>query len=155
MSGAVAGDRLLDLLERVWRRELEAGTVAGQLDVEPALAQAVATALGEQSLALAVGGVAEKWPACVIVGLARIAAEADAVSLSGATSYWPAWHRATGLRASGRSTREWGGAFLAALGALGLQPAGSTADDAVHAHAGRPGQQGIWRFTAGSEVRLG
>jgi hypothetical protein len=141
MSGAVAGDRLLDLLEYGWRRALEAGTVAGQLDVEPGLAQAVATALGEQSLALAVGGVAEKWPARVIVGLARIAGEADTMSLSGTTSFWPTWHRATGLRASGRSAREWGSAFLAALGALGLQPAGSTADDAVRAHAATPGDQ--------------
>lgn len=141
MSGTVAGDRLLDLLEYGWRRELGADTVAGQLDVEPGVVQAVAAALGEQSLALGVGGVAEKWPACVVVGLARIAVEADVVSLSTITSYWPAWHRATRLRASGRSAREWGNAFLAALGALGLQPAGLTADDAVHAHAASPENQ--------------
>jgi hypothetical protein len=141
MNGAAAGYRLLDLLEYSWRRELEAGKAAGQLEVEPSLAQAVAVALGEQSRVLAVGGVAEKWPACVIVGLARTAAEACSVPNSAATSFWPAWHRAAGLRPSGQSARQWGSGFLAALGALGLQPAGPTADDAVLAHAAPPPDQ--------------
>ena len=138
MSGTMAGDRLLDLLEPGWRREFRAGAVAGRLEVEPGLAQAVATALGEQSRALTAGEVAERWPACVVVGIARIAAEAGTASAPGPVAFWPAWHRAAGLRPSGRSAREWGSAFLAALGALGLQPAGRTAEDAVLAHAAAP-----------------
>ena len=138
----MAGDRLLDLLESGWRRELGAGAVAGRLEAEPGLAQAVATALGEQSRALTVGEVAERWPACVVVGIARIAAEAGAASVPGSVAFWPAWHRAVGLRPSGRSAREWGSAFLAALGALGLRRAGRTAEDAVLAHAAVPDGHG-------------
>lgn len=134
----MAGDRLLDLLESGWRRELRAGAVAGRLEMEPGLAQAVATALGEQSRVRTVGEVAERWPACAVVGIARNAWEAGTASLSGTAAFWPAWHRAAGLRPSGRSAREWGSAFLAALGALGLQPAGRTAEDAVLAHAAAP-----------------
>lgn len=138
MSGTMSSDRLLGLLESGWRREFRAGAVAGRLGVEPGLAQAVATALGEQSRALTAGEVAERWPACVVVGIARIAAEAGTASVSGTAAFWPAWHRAAGLRPSRRSAREWGSAFLAALGALGLQPAGRTAEDAVLAHAAAP-----------------
>lgn len=71
MSDTMAGDRLLDLLESGWRRELLAGAVAGRLEVEPGLARAVATALWEQSRALTCGEVAERWPACVVVGAGR------------------------------------------------------------------------------------
>jgi hypothetical protein len=128
ISGTIAGDRLLDLLESGWRRELRAGAVAGRLEAEPGLAQAVATALGAQSRVLRAGGVAQRWPACVVVGIARAAAGSDT------TAFWPAWHRAAGLRSRARSAREWGDAFLAALGALGL-PAAPTAEVAVLAHA--------------------
>lgn len=134
----MAGDRLLDLLESGWRRELRAGAVAGRLEVEPGLAQAVAAVLGEQSRALTVGAVAQRWPGCVVVGIARIAAEAGTASALGTVAFWPAWHRAAGLRPSGRSAREWGRAFLGALGALGLQPPGCTAEDAVLVQAAAP-----------------
>jgi hypothetical protein len=132
MSGAVADSKLLDLLEPGWRRELAAGVPVGHLDVEPGVAGAAAATLGERSRSLAPGGAAERWPACVIVALARVAANA------GAGSFWPAWHRAAGLRQSRRSAGEWGSAFLAALGTLGLPAAGSTADDAVLAYAAAP-----------------
>ncbi|MEX5709414.1 hypothetical protein AB1484_14130 [Parafrankia sp. FMc6] len=141
ISGAIAGDRLLDLLESGWRRELRAGAVAGRLEADAGLAQAVATALGAQSRALRAGGVAQRWPACVVVGIARAAAGSDT------TAFWPAWHRAAGLRSGARSAREWGDAFLAALGALGL-PAAPTAEVAVLAHATAPGDH------AGSEGDL-
>src|SRR6266487_5113710 len=128
-SGAVADSTLLDLLEPGWRRELAAGVPGGLLDVEPGVAQAAAAILGGQSRSLPPGGAAERWPACVIVALARVAATA------GTGSFWPAWHRTAGLRQSRRSAGEWGSAFLVALGTLGLPAAGSTADDAVLAHA--------------------
>jgi hypothetical protein len=131
MSGAVADSVLLDLLEPGWRRELAAGVLAGHLDVEPGVARAAAAALGEQSRSSPPGVAAERWPACVIVALARVAATA------GTGSFWPAWHRAAGLRHGKRSAGEWGSAFLTALGTLGL-PAGSTADDAVLTHAAAP-----------------
>ena len=134
VSGTLAGDRLLDLLEPGWRRELQAGAVAAQLEAEPELAQAVARALGEQSRALNPGEVDGRWPACVVVGIARIAGELHAASGSGTVAFWPAWHRAAGLRPSARSAREWSNAFLSALGALGL-PTASTAEEAVLAHA--------------------
>lgn len=78
---------------------------------------------------MSVGGTAEKWPACVVVAVAHAAAAAET------ETFWPAWHRAAGLRTSKRSADEWGSAFLAALAALGLPAAGTTADDAVLAHA--------------------
>ena len=136
MSGAVADSALLDLLEPGWRRELAAGVPAGHLDVEPGVVRAAAAALGEQSRSLPPGGAAERWPACVIVALARVAAAA------GTGSFWPAWHRAAGLRRSGRSAGEWGSAFLTALGTLGMPGTGSTADEAVLAHAAAPGRGG-------------
>lgn len=135
MSGAVTGGRLLDLLEPGWRREVAAGVPAADLDVAPDLPPAAAMALGEQSRTLSVGGAVERWPACVIVALAHVAAAA------GTGSFWHAWHRAAGLRASKRSAGEWGSAFLAALGALGLSAAGSTADDAVLANAVTSGRE--------------
>ena len=136
LSGAVAGGALLDLFEPGWRRELAAGVPAGRLDVEPGVARAAAAALGEQSRSLPPGGAAGRWPACVIVALAQVAAS------TGTGSFWPAWHRAAGLRQSRRSAGEWGSAFLAALGTLGLPAAGSTADDAVLAHAAAPRRGG-------------
>lgn len=135
MSGAVTGGRLLDLLEPGWRRKLAAGVPAVGLNVAPDLPSAAAMALGERSRTLSVGGAVERWPACVVVALAHVAASA------GAGSFWQAWHRAAGLRASKRSAGEWGSAFLTALGALGLPAAGSTADDAVLAHAVPSGRE--------------
>jgi hypothetical protein len=134
-SGAVSGDRLLDLLEPGWRREIAAGVPAADLDVAPDLRVAAAMALGEQSRTLSVGGAVERWPACVIVALAHV------VAAAGTGSCWQAWHRAAGLRSSKRSAGEWGSAFLAALDALGLPGGGSTADDAVLAHAGTAGRE--------------
>ena len=135
MSRAIADSELLDLLEPSWRRELAAGAPAGHLDVEPGVAQAAAAALGEQSRSSPPGAAAERWPACVIVALARVAAAA------GPGSFWPTWHRAAGLRQSRRSAGDWGSAFLAALATLGLPATGSTADDAVLAHAAAPRQE--------------
>ena len=129
MSGALSGGRLLDLVEPGWRREVVAGVPAADLDVAPDLLSAAAMALGEQSRTLSVGGTVERWPACVIVALAHVAAAA------GTGSFWQAWHQAAGLRTTKRSAEEWGSAFLAALAALGLPAAGLTADDAVLAHA--------------------
>ena len=137
MSAAVTGRRLLDLLEPGWRRELAAGLPAAGLDVAPDLPRAAARALGEQSRSLSAAGAAERWPACVIVAIAHAA---HAALADGTGSCWPAWHRAAGLRAGKRSAGEWGGAFLAALAALGLPAAGPAADDAVRAHAVRPGR---------------
>jgi hypothetical protein len=128
-SGSVADSTLLDLLEPGWRRELAAGAPAGRLDVEPGIARAAAAALGEQSRGLPPGGPAVRWPACVVVALAHVAAAA------GPGPFWPAWHRAAGLRRSRRSAGEWGSAFLAALATLGLPAGGPTADAAVLAHA--------------------
>ena len=114
---------------------MAAGVPAADLDVAPGLPLAAAKALGEQSRTLTVGGAVERWPACAIVALAHVAAAA------GTRSFWQAWHRAAGLRASKRSAGEWGMAFLAALDALGLPAAGSTADDAVLAHAVTSGRE--------------
>jgi hypothetical protein len=134
-TGAVASDTLLDLLEPGWRAELGGGAAAALLDVEPALSQAAALALGEQSRTLSVGGAGRRWPSCLVVALVQVAAA------TGTGSCWPAWHRAAGLRAGRRSAGEWGSAFLAALEALGIPAAGSTADDAVLAHASASARQ--------------
>ena len=134
-NAAVSGGRLLDLLERGWRREVAAGAQAAGLDVAPGLPLAAARALGEQSRTLTVAGAVERWPACAIVALAHVAAAA------GTRSFWQSWHRAAGLRASRRTADEWGRAFLAALDALELPAAGSTAEDAVLAHAVTSGRE--------------
>jgi hypothetical protein len=131
----VASGKLLDLLESGWRRELARGAVAARLDVEPELLRAVTLALGEQSRTLSVGRAARQWPACLILSLAQVTATA------GGGPGWPAWHRAAGLQMSRRSSGEWGGAFVAALGTLGIPAAGSTADDALLAYAAAPARQ--------------
>jgi hypothetical protein len=108
---------LLDLLEPAWRRQLTAGAaVPAGLDVEPELVWATAAALGEQARLLSVGEVAGRWPGCVVVALARVAAAGG--------SLWPAWHRMARARATRQSADEWGQAFLSALGTLGIMPPG-------------------------------
>lgn len=109
---------------------------AAGLNVPPDLPRAAALALGQQSRSLSVSGTAERWPACVIVALAHVAAAA------GARSVWHGWHRAAGLRASKRSAGEWGGAFMAALRALELPATAPTAAEAVLAHTITSGAEG-------------
>ena len=123
---------LLDLLEPGWRRHLSAGGLAGTLEVEAAMRDAVARALGDQSRVRSPVEVARRWPACLVVGLAQVAS----------TSYrngrfWPGWYRAAGLRATRQSADHWGQAFRAALTGLGITPQG-TGWEAVLVHAAVP-----------------
>jgi hypothetical protein len=128
---------LLDLLEPGWRRDLSAGALAANLDVEAELLQAAAKALGDQARKGSPAETARSWPACVVVALARVAGASDRNG-----SFWPGWHRVAGLRATRRSAQEWGQAFLDALTLLGIAPAtaqGAGAErDAILAHAMPP-----------------
>jgi hypothetical protein len=128
----VGSAALLDLLEPGWRRDLSAGSPAAGLDVEADLLRAAARALGDQARGGSPVETARKWPACVVVALARVAGASDRNG-----SIWPGWHRAAGLRATGRSAQQWGEAFLAALALLGIAPAAAqdttAAQDAARA----------------------
>jgi len=123
---------LLDLLEPGWRRHLSAGGLAGTLEVEPAMRDTVARLLGDQSRGRPAMEVAHRWPACLVVGLAQVAA---ASYRNG--RFWPGWHRAAGLRATRRSADHWGEAFVGALTVLGITPPG-TGWEAVLVHAAVP-----------------
>jgi hypothetical protein len=126
------GASLLDLLEPGWRRHLSAGGLAGTLEVEAAVRDAVARALGDQSRGRSPLEVAHQWPACLVVGLAQVA---GASYRNG--RFWPGWHRVAGLRATRRSADHWGQAFLEALTALAVTPPG-TGQEAVLVHAAVP-----------------
>jgi len=126
------GANLLDLLEPGWRRHLSAGGLAGILEVETAVRDAVARALGDQSRGRSPMEVAQQWPACLVVGLAQVA---GASYRNG--RFWPGWHRAAGLRATRQSADHWGQAFLEALTVLGIPPPG-TEREAVLIHAAVP-----------------
>jgi hypothetical protein len=128
------GAALLDLLEPGWRRDLSAGARAADLEVEAGLVQAAARALGEQARGGSPVETARRWPACVVVALARVVGAGRGDD----GSFWPDWHRAAGRQATRRSADEWGQAFLAALARLDIAPAGAeqaTARGAILAHA--------------------
>lgn len=126
------GTSLLQLLEPGWRRHLSAGGLAGTLEVETAVRDTVARALGDQSRGQSPTEVAHQWPACLVVGLAQVAA---ASYRNG--RFWPGWHRAAGLRATRRSADQWGQAFVEALTLLGITAPG-TGWEAVLVHAAVP-----------------
>lgn len=126
------GANLLDLLEPGWRRHLSAGGLAGTLEVEAAVRDAVARALGDQSRGRSPLEVAQQWPACLVVGLAQVAA----VSYRNGR-FWPGWFRAAGLRATRGSADHWGQAFLEALTVLGI-PAPGAGREAVLVHVAVP-----------------
>src|SRR5712691_1421076 len=130
MSGPATGSRLLDLLEPGWRRHLAAGEPAGTLDVAPGMLAAAATALGDLSRSQPPQELGRQWPACVVVAVAQVTAHYDRNG-----KVWPAWHRATGARASRRSTADWAEAFPASLAALGIPALAGGARETVLAHA--------------------
>lgn len=131
------GIALLELLEPGWRLQLRAGALAGELDVEPDVREAAARALGEASRGQPPGDLARRWPACVVVALAQVAA---ACYRRGA--FWPGWQRACGLRVDRRAAGDWRRAFADALAVLGLPrqqgDAGTDADTGVLVHLAVP-----------------
>ena len=130
MSGPPMGSTLLDLLEPGWRRHLASGEPAGTLDVEPEMLDAAALALGDLSRSEPPTVLSHRWPACIVVAVAQITAHYDKNG-----KVWPAWFRATGSRATKRSTADWAEAFLGSLAALGVPaPAGGPLET-VLAHA--------------------
>src|SRR5258708_21102361 len=113
VSGPPTGSRLLDLLEPGWRRPVASGGPAGALDVEPEVLDAAAKALGGLSRSEPPAGLSRQWPACVVVAVTQIALHRDKTG-----KVWPAWHRATGSRATQRSADDWAAAFLCPLATL-------------------------------------
>jgi hypothetical protein len=128
--GGPPTDTLLDLLEPGWRRHLASGEPAGTLDVEPKMLDAAAKALGNLSRSEPPPVLNRRWPACVVVAVAQITAYHDRNG-----KVWPAWHRATGSRATNRSTAEWAEAFLGSLAALGVPALAGDPVESVLAHA--------------------
>jgi hypothetical protein len=141
-SRPLGGTALLDLLEPGWRRELSAGARAAELDVEAEVLQAAARALGDQARTRRPVETTRRWPACVIVALARVVGASYGSGRDRDGIWWPGWHRAAGLRATRRSAQEWGEAFVVALALLGIAPATAqdmaTVRDAVLAQATTP-----------------
>ena len=133
MSGLPAGSRLLDLLEPGWRRHLASGQPAGALGVEAEMLDAAAKALGDLARSEPLTALSRRWPACVVVAVAQVAACRDKTG-----KVWPAWHRATGTRATKRSTGDWTEAFLGSLAALGVPAPAGDPVAAVLAHAAVP-----------------
>ena len=127
------GTSLLDLLEPGWRRHLSAGGLAGTLEVGTTVRDTVARALGDQSRGRSPMEVAHRWPACLVVGLAQVAAGSYRDG-----RFWPGWHRAAGLRATRRSADHWGQAFVEALTVLGITTPGTGREEAVFVHAAVP-----------------
>lgn len=128
------GIALLELLEPAWRLQLRAGALAGELDVEPEVREAAARALGEASRRhTSPRDLARRWPACVVVALAQVAA---ACYRRGA--FWPGWQRACGLSLSRRAATDWRRAFVDALAVLGLSWQHDDADTAVLVHLAVP-----------------
>ena len=134
MSGPPAGGALLDLLEPGWRRHLASGAPGGTLDVEPEVLDAAARALGELARSEPPMALSRRWPACIVVAVAQVTARHDQNG-----KVWPAWHRATGSRASKRSGTEWAAAFLGSLAVLGVPPTGGDPVETVLAHAAATG----------------
>jgi len=150
--GPLGAGALLDLLEPGWRRDLSAGARAAAVEVEADLLDAAARALGDQARSQSPVQTARKWPACVIVAMARVAGAGDRDGRDRDGNFWPGWHRAAGIRVTRRSAEEWGQAFLAALALLGsasgaVQDTGTqdtgTARDAILAHAKPPPDLGL------------
>jgi hypothetical protein len=115
MGGLPGGSTLLDLLEPGWRRHLASGAPAGALDVEPELLDAAALALGDLSRSGSPTALSRRWPACIVVAVAQVTARDDKNG-----KVWPAWFRATRLRATGRSAADWAQAFHGSLATLGV-----------------------------------
>ena len=127
MSGPPTGT-LLDLLEPGWRRHLASGEPA-TLDVEPEMVDAAAKALGSLS-GPTTGSTELPVAACVVVAMAQITAHHDK---NGKVRL--AWHRATGSRATKRSTAEWAETFLGSLATLGVPAPAGDLLETVLAHA--------------------
>jgi hypothetical protein len=130
MSGLPDGSTLLDLLEPGWRRHLASGEPAGALDVEPELLVATAMALGDLSRSGSPTALSRRWPACIVVAVAQVTARDDKNG-----KVWPAWFRATRLRASKRSAADWARAFHGSLAALGVPGLAGDPLETVLAHA--------------------
>jgi hypothetical protein len=155
----LGGVALLELLEPGWRRDLSAGVRAAAIEVEADLLKATARALGDQARGGSPVETARKWPACVVVALARVAGASCRSGGDRNESFWPGWHRAAGRRATRRSAEEWGQAFLAALTLLDIAPAGAkqaAARDSILAQASRadPGPQRTAAETGSPRPRL-
>lgn len=112
---AVAGDdELLRMREVEWRRLLRGASLVAEADVSPDLASQAARVLG--SLCRRRETVLRKFPACVAVSMAGVAA----THYQGG-HYWPALWDQTQLRDPAAADQvTWGQAFLAATDRLGL-----------------------------------
>jgi hypothetical protein len=133
-----AGTILLDLLEPGWRRHLASGEPAGALDVAPQMLEVLARALGDLARSGPPTVLSRRWPACVVVAVAQVAACHDKTG-----KVWPAWHRATGTRPTRHSTGDWAEAFLCSLTALGVPARTGDPVAAVLAHAAVPSRTAV------------
>ena len=91
---------------------------------------AAALALGDLSRSEPPTVLNRRWPACIVVAVAQITAHYDKNG-----KVWPAWFRATGSRATKRSTADWAEAFLGSLAALGVPALAGDPLETVLAHA--------------------
>jgi hypothetical protein len=118
---------LLDLLERSWTVQLRRVSLVIEADAPEEMIEAAADALGQAYRRLGHQELATRWPACVAVSIAGVAARHG-----GGGAFWPRWWVASRHRGS---ASKWGAAFLDALRAFGLR-AEPDAKRSIMTHAG-------------------
>ncbi|MFG1874057.1 hypothetical protein ACGFIV_04365 [Sphaerisporangium sp. NPDC049003] len=129
MSGARTFDAsaLLDLFERSWAGELRRVSLVAEAGLTGEAIDAAAEALGEACRRLGHRDLVARWPACVAVCVAGVAARHGEED-----GFWPRWWAAARRRGS---PARWGATFLEALRTLGL-PAEADVKRSIMMHAG-------------------
>ncbi|HUZ56116.1 MAG TPA: hypothetical protein VMU94_26775 [Streptosporangiaceae bacterium] len=110
----VSRQELLEIREAAWRPRLRNASLVAEADVRPELTEQVASVLGHfyQRQGAA---VLRRWPACLAVGMAGVAA----TRYRGGT-YWPSLWEAAGFAPGQNDGTAWGKAFIYALELLGM-----------------------------------
>lgn len=118
---------LLDLLERSWAGPLRQVSLVIEADPREEMIEAAAVALGQAYRRLDHRDLAVRWPACVAVSMAGVAAHH-----AGDGAFWPHWWTVSRHRGS---ASKWGAAFLDAVRAFGLR-ADPDVKRSIMTHAG-------------------
>ncbi len=105
---------LLDLREASWRRRLASASLAAEADIKPQYSEQAVAVLG-YFYTRHDASVLRRWPACVVAGMAGVAA----TRYQGGT-YWPALWDVAGIQGSTSNQSAWGHAFLHSVESLGM-----------------------------------
>ncbi|MHB1594778.1 MAG: hypothetical protein ACYCO9_17805 [Streptosporangiaceae bacterium] len=105
---------LLDIREDKWRPRLRSASLVAEADFRPQYTEQVVEILGRYYRKHG-ARVLRMWPACLVAGMAGVAA----TRYQGGT-YWPALWDTAGFRGSESDQTDWGRAFIAALKLIGM-----------------------------------